>query len=164
MNRLTLLSLFIVSIGLPGCAATNHPLERHKEVVRLNAQAFNERDRSLLAATTHPKIVRHSQATPGLIVESREDLMAFFESDWASFPDSHIEITHMAAEVDLVGIFGRYTGRQDGQIGPFPPSGKELDLDFGAVFRIEDNQIAEIWVTWDNMTALTQLGHLQPPE
>ena len=45
-------------------------------------------------------------------------------------------------------------------MGPFPPSGLEAQFDFGAVVRIEDGNIAEWWVTWDNMTILRTLGHL----
>ena len=47
-----------------------------------------------------------------------------------------------------------------GPMGPFPPSGLEAQFDFGAVFRIEDGNIAEWWVTWDNMTILRTFGHL----
>ncbi len=45
-------------------------------------------------------------------------------------------------------------------MGPFPPSGKKMQVDFGAVLRVENAMIAELWVTWDNMAALAQLGHL----
>ena len=44
-------------------------------------------------------------------------------------------------------------------MGPFPPSGKRLSLDFAALFRIESGKIVELWVTWDNLAALSQLGH-----
>ena len=36
-------------------------------------------------------------------------------------------------------------------------------IDSAGVFRIEDDKIAEIWVTWDNVAGLTQLGLLPPP-
>jgi predicted ester cyclase len=45
-------------------------------------------------------------------------------------------------------------------MGPFPPSGRKVQFDFGAMFRIEDEKIAEWWVTWDNMMILKALGHL----
>jgi predicted ester cyclase len=37
-----------------------------------------------------------------------------------------------------------------------------MQLEFAAFLRVEDGRIAEMWVTWDNMAALTQLGHLPP--
>ncbi len=33
----------------------------------------------------------------------------------------------------------------------------------GGIFRLEDGKIAEMWVTWDNLSALMQLGHFPPP-
>ena len=38
-----------------------------------------------------------------------------------------------------------------------------MTVDMGALFRIADGRIAELWVTWDNMSALGQLGHFPPP-
>lgn len=68
----------------------------------------------------------------------------------------------MIAEGDRVAIWATYSGTQKGPLGPFPPSGKGLKLDISGVFRIEDAKIAEIWVTWGNLTSLTQLGHFPP--
>lgn len=31
-----------------------------------------------------------------------------------------------------------------------------MSLDFGAIFRLHDGRIAELWVIWDNMAALAQ--------
>ena len=45
-----------------------------------------------------------------------------------------------------------------GRMGPFPPSGKRVNFDFGAVARLENSKLAELWITWDNMTILGQLG------
>ncbi len=42
---------------------------------------------------------------------------------------------------------------------PFPPSGKRARFDFAGVFRGEDGRIAEMWIVWDNVTVLSQLGH-----
>jgi hypothetical protein len=32
------------------------------------------------------------------------------------------------------------------------------------MFRIEAGNIAELWVTWDNLAGLVQLGLFPPPE
>lgn len=49
-------------------------------------------------------------------------------------------------------------------MGPFPATGNEMEISFAGIHRIEDGKIAETWVTWDNLTALTQLGLWPPPE
>ncbi len=77
-------------------------------------------------------------------------------------PDSKVEINQMVAEDDRVAIWATYSGTQEGAMGPFPPSGKRMVLEFGAIFRVEEGKLAELWVTWDNMAALSQLGHFPP--
>ena len=62
-----------------------------------------------------------------------------------------------------MAVWATYRGTQRGRWGSFPPSGKSLEVDFVGFFRIEQGRIAELWVTWDNLAALVQLGHLQPP-
>jgi hypothetical protein len=51
-------------------------------------------------------------------------------------------------------------------MGPFPPSGKKVESTFLRILRLEDGKIAELWVEWDNLAMLTQLGHFPrpPPE
>jgi predicted ester cyclase len=76
------------------------------------------------------------------------------------FPTRSQTIKFMVAEGNLVAAWTTYEGTQQGPLGPFPPSGRKAQFDFGAVFRIEGGKIAEWWVTWDNMTILRSLGHL----
>lgn len=143
-----------------GCATSR--LEQNKQVVLAQARAYNERDIDGFRATLTPDLRRHCQATPDINVRSADEFVAFIESDLQACPDGQLVIDRLVAEGDLVGVFGRFIGTQDGPMGPFPPSGKQMVLDFGGVFRIENDRVAEIWITWDNLMALTQLGHWPP--
>lgn len=67
------------------------------------------------------------------------------------------------AEGDLVAVWATYEGTQKGPMGPFPASGRRMQLDFGAFLRLEKGKIAEMWVTWDNAAAHVQPGHLPAP-
>lgn len=69
----------------------------------------------------------------------------------------------MVAEGDRAGVRMTYEGTQEGQLGPFPPSGRRAFFQFGGIFTIRDGKLAEFSVTWDNVTTLTQLGHLPAP-
>jgi hypothetical protein len=62
--------------------------------------------------------------------------------------------------VPYLTYWATYSGTQQGQMGPFPPTGREISSDFAGYFRLSDGKIAEIWVIWDNLTILTQLGHM----
>jgi steroid delta-isomerase-like uncharacterized protein len=154
-----------VALGaLLACAGGERAaLERNKAIVRRNAEAINSRDLAGIDSTMAVNLVRHSQATPEVDVRSVDDFKAFLKTDWAAVPDSRIELSHLVAEGDFVAAWGTYAGTQEGQMGPFPATGNRMSLDIAALFRIENGRIAEIWVTWDNLAALAQLGLMPPP-
>lgn len=64
------------------------------------------------------------------------------------------------AEDDKVALRAIYRGTQTGQMGPFPPSGRKVAIPFRGILRIQNGKIAEMWVEWDNVAVLTQLGHM----
>jgi steroid delta-isomerase-like uncharacterized protein len=134
--------------------------EDNKKLVRRFGEAMNARQYQVLDELVAPDFVRHCQATPQIDVRSLEQFKDFLRQDTAVFPDSVQTLRHVLAEGDLVAVWVTYEGTQRGPMGPFPPSGKKMSIDFGAVIRVEKGRIAEMWVTWDNMTALAQLGHL----
>jgi predicted ester cyclase len=137
--------------------------EENKALVRRFGEAMNARQFHLLDELVAPGFLRHCQATPDIDVRSLQDFKDFLKQDAAVFPDSIQTLRYMLAEGDLVAIWAIYEGTQKGPMGPFPPSGKKMCIDFGAILRVENGRIAELWVTWDNMAALAQLGHLQAP-
>jgi len=70
----------------------------------------------------------------------------------------------LVAEGDRVAFWGTFTGTQEGPMGPFPATGRRLESEIGGMFRIETGKLAELWVTWDNLSGLAQLGLFPPPE
>jgi predicted ester cyclase len=139
------------------------PSEENKVLVHRFGEAMNTRQLHLLDELVAPGFLRHCQATPEIDVRSLQEFKDFLRRDAAVFPDSIQTLKHILAEGDLVAVWATYEGTQIGQMGPFPPSGKKMRVDFGAVLRVENGKIAEMWVTWDNMATLTQLGHLPAP-
>lgn len=134
-------------------------LMRHKDLVRRFVEAVNRRDHDDLAAFVAPGFTRHCPATPDVQVRSLDDFRRFLEQDLAAFPDSVVNFETLIAEGDLVGYWATYSGTQTGQMGPFPPSGRRATAPFAGYFRFEDGMIAEVFVTWDNIDFLVQLGH-----
>jgi predicted ester cyclase len=80
-----------------------------------------------------------------------------------SFPDQRVTIETLVAEGDYVAGYATYTGTQEGPMPPFPASGKKVESKFLSLFRLEEGKIAELWVEWDNLAMLKQLGHFPPP-
>ena len=148
----------LLSCG-PSAEATT---ESNKEVVRRLIAAINARDFDLLDELVAPDVVRHSQATAGVEVRSLEQFKEFLRQDLSTFPDAQQEIHTIIAEGDEVALYLTLTGTQDGPAGPFPASGKRVEVKFIGIMRLENAKVTEIWVEWDNLSILTQLGHIPP--
>ncbi len=155
---------FLALLLIGGCAAQSPvDLEPNKDLVRLFTSALNAADWVGLDSIISPDFQRHSQATPGAEVRSAAEFRALQEEFLKGVPDQRVELGMLLAEGDLVTARAVYRGTQTGQMGPFPPTGKAFESTFIAIFRIQDRRIAELWVEWDNMAILTQLGLLPPP-
>ncbi len=135
-------------------------VEENKLLVQRFGEAMNSRQFDLLDAIVAPDFIRHCQATPAIEVRSLEAFKAYLRQDSAVFPDFVQTLGHQVAEGDFVAVWATYEGTQKGPMGPFPASGRRMQLEFGAFLRVANGKIAEMWVTWDNMAALAQLGHL----
>jgi steroid delta-isomerase-like uncharacterized protein len=124
----------------------------HRAVDAMNRRALNELDD--LVATD---FVRHCEATPGP-VRSLADYKAFLRDFDTGFPDNVQTVKLLAAEEDLIGVYVTYEGTHLGPFGGIPPTGKHIKFDFAGMFKVRDGKLAEFWITWDNVTILTQLG------
>ena len=131
-----------------------------KSLVHRLEDAMNERHLDDLDDIMAEDFVRHCEATPQVDVRSREQFKEFLKAYDAGFPDNVQTFTHIVAEGDMIGVFATYEGTHLGPMGPFAPTGKTAKFSFAGVFRVEDGKLAELWVTWDNMAVLAQLGLL----
>jgi steroid delta-isomerase-like uncharacterized protein len=133
--------------------------ERNKSVVARFGEAVAAGRMDLLEELVAADFVRHCQATPWWDVRSRADFKRFLEEDRAAVPDSCITPRLLLAEGDLVAVWANYAGTQTGAWGQLPTTNKRFDVEVGMVFRLAEGRIAELWVTWDNLSMLKQLGH-----
>jgi predicted ester cyclase len=110
-----------------------------------------------------PNYVRHSQAMPPELQEirGRDAMHAWLLSNFEPFPDYREELEWLVGEGDFVAWRSRGTGTQVGALGPFPATRKRMDLVIIGMHRFEGDLVAETWTSWDNLAALTQLGHMQ---
>lgn len=153
--------LLVLAVGCTP-VPTAH-LEANKDLVRRFAEATNAADWESLAGLVAEDFERHSAATAGPPVTSRDAFVQLQESFLVSFPDQQVEIRQIVAEGDRVAILATYSGTHTGPMGDIPPTGKSVEAPFLAIFRIEAGRIAELWVEWDNLLMLNQLGLFPPP-
>ena len=160
--RVTRFAVLVLAVGIiVSCAPED--TSANEEIVMRMIEAVNARDFDALDEVVSPTVRRYSGATPEVHVTNLEEFKAFLHADLAAVPDAMQETNMIFSSGDMVAVHETYTGTQTGQMGPFPPSGRELEISFIGLLRIEDGKIAEIWVEWDNLNALAQLGHFPPP-
>ena len=137
--------------------------EQNKAVVRAFVEAINAQDWCRLDELVAPHFVRHSHAAGEPGVRSRDELKAFLSGEFATFPDAHESLEDLLAEGDRVAARHHFRGTQRGPLGPYPPTGRTMEADYIAIYRVEEGRIAEAWAEWDNLAGLTQLGHFPRP-
>ena len=155
----------IISLILAGCADKNikSQADINKEIVSKSFEVVGKGDFDGMDTYISQEYVRHCQATPDLVIESLDAFKEFIKADRKAIPDQKLIVKMLVAEGDLVAFWCTYTVTHTGQMGPFPPTGKSANLDFSGVHRLKNGKVVETWVTWDNITILTQLG-LFPPK
>ena len=128
------------------------------------AEALNTFNYDQLDECIKPDFIRHSQASGDQQIKSLEEYKLFYQ-EWANaFPDAHTTIHVLFAKDDMIASYATLTGTQTGSFGSLPATGKKMKSDFIGILRFEDGKIAEVWVEWDNLAILEQLGYFPPPD
>lgn len=159
MSRLCAFVVLVLVCSAPCVAGEAENIQLAESMVK----AINDRNLARLDHLVSPSVVRHSAATAGVVVTNLAEFKAFLESDFSAVPDSVMKIDVIFGNQNFVAMRATYSGTQSGQMGPFPATGKRFALPFVGILKIDDAKISEMWVEWDNVFALTQLGHLAAP-
>ncbi len=158
------LPLMAIFILLSGCTLDpDSDVSGNTEVVERFIEISNNGDWEQLAEVVASDFKRHSAATAGEPVKSLAEFIVLQQGFMTTFPDQHVRLDHMIAEGNHVAIRAVYTGTQAGPMGDFPATGNSVEAPFIAFFRVESGKIAELWLEWDNLGILTQLGMFPPP-
>ena len=107
-----------------------------------------------------PDYARYSQSSPpGLEkITGVDTYKGFLKQHKIAFPDYKEEILHIIAEGDKVFIVTRGQATHTGPMGDIAPTNKKLVIENFGLFRLEDGKVKEMWVSWDNVAMLRQLG------
>ena len=154
---------YLLVLVLMNCSPCSADEVENIRIAEALVSAINDRDLDRLDQYVSQGVIRHSAATAGVVVTNLAQFKAFLESDFAAVPDSVTKIDVIFGNQEYVALRALYSGTQSGQMGPFPPSGNRLELPFLGILKIDDGKISEMWVEWDNVYALSQLGHFNPP-
>lgn len=94
-----------------------------------------------------------------------EGFKAYYEVFRTAVPDAHYEVLDLVAEDDRVVVRWQMTGTHAGE---FPgidiqPTGRPITLNGVAIYRIENNLMAERWVVSDLYSAIQEVKQAQLP-
>lgn len=131
-----------------------------KQTVQAFVDAINSQDWTRLDSLVATEFVRHSIAAGDPPVRSRSDLVMFLRREFETFPDAQETILDILAEDEKVTVRHHFCGTQRGAMGAQPPTGKSIDAEYIAIYRVRNGQIIEAWAEWDNLAGLKQLGLL----
>jgi steroid delta-isomerase-like uncharacterized protein len=138
--------------------------EANKATVSRILERINAGDVEGFVAALAPGYVRHCQAMPPGLQEMRGPaaMREWLQANKTTFPDYREDLEMLVADGDLVAWRSVGRGTQAGALGPFPATGRRMDIAIIGMHRFENGQIVETWTSWDNLAALMQLG-LFPP-
>ena len=162
-QRNLIIPLILATLVVTCGPSPSKRLEANKDLVHRFNASINAADWDAFDELLTEDFRRHCQATPDVEVKSREEFKQLQESFLVSIPDQHITIEMLIAEGDKVAAYATYSGTQTGPMGEFPVTGKSVELKFLSIFRIVNGRIAELWVEYDNLAMLSQLGLFPPP-
>lgn len=131
-----------------------------KALVRAMLDAMNRRELGELDALLTDDFTRYCEATPEPVMRGLDAYKAFLRADAVAFPDNVQTLVHCLADGDEVAMYVTYEGTHHGPLGPMPATGKPVRFDFAGVGTVRDGKLADLRLTWDNMTILRQLGAL----
>jgi steroid delta-isomerase-like uncharacterized protein len=82
----------------------------------------------------------------------------------SAFPDYRWQIDHLIAEDDWLAAHFSDSGTHRGTFLGVPPTGKAIETQEFAFYRLEGGKIVEVWVTADDLATLRQLqSRSEPP-
>ena len=132
------------------------------EVHRVSHDAFNRRDWEGMRSLVAPDVV-YTDHPRGLTLEGFDDFIGWLQEWTAGMSDALVdEPEYLEAGTHSVCRFqGR--GTNDGPMGPAQATGRQLDLAFCEILRIEDGRMSRGDIYYDAMTMMVQFGVAQAP-
>ena len=96
-------------------------------------------------------------------IEGPEAFAGFMAGVSRAFPDFRFDMHHVVAEGDLVAAHYDFAGtQQDTFLGSVPSLGRSFSTRGMSLFRCVNGRIEELWVAFNSLSMLQQLGAVPP--
>ena len=134
--------------------------EENKELVRRYLKAFNDRDHDTLSEVLAEDVVEHGVSDE---LRGLEDIMDFLDTHFEIFPDYTGSTEAVIAEGDTVVVRYSASGTHTGEYQGIDPTGHTVEWTGVGIYRVEDDEIADIWLEEDRLGLLEQLEVVDRP-
>ncbi|MFN2544286.1 MAG: ester cyclase [Actinomycetota bacterium] len=133
------------------------------DVVRRVEEAYSSGRLELLDELISPDL---KAETPGSDqIHGIEGIKGATQMSKSAFPDKNVAIEDIFAEGDMVALRCRMTGTNRGGLPWFgiPANDKEIDIQWIAMYRVQEGKIVESWAQMDLPKMMQQLGAMPGP-
>lgn len=137
--------------------------DENKAVARRYVEeGFNADSMEALDELFAPNFVNHDPGVPA--VRDLEGLKENMRLMRQAFPDIQTSIDALLADGDYVTKRFTVRGTHQGEFNGIPPTGNQIECQGIDVLRISEGKIQEIWMSFNYLGVLQQLGVLPQPE
>ena len=138
-------------------------VDENKAVARRYVEdGFNAGSMEALDELFAPNFVNHDPGAPA--VRDLEGLKESMRLMHQAFPDIQTSIDALLADGDYVTKRFTVRGTHQAEFNGIPPTGKQIECQGIDILRISGGKIHEIWMSFDYLGVLQQLGVLPQPE
>ena len=135
--------------------------EENKALVAAYLREVDKGRVEALREFSRPDLVLHLPGFPPLGLEAAIESGRHFR---AAFPDLSHETFDLIAQGDRVVLSTVIKGTHTGRFQGMASTGRPISINVVTIFRLEEEQIAEIWELADLLRFFLQLGFsVQPP-
>lgn len=134
--------------------------QKRTVLVRVIEEGFGRGNLQVIDELVDPNVVEHQY---NIKPATREGIKECIRMLHRAFPDFNVTMQHETVDGDLA--WGHFTARgtQTGPLGPFPATGKAIEINVFDLARVRGDRIVEHWGVPDLFAQLEQLG-LMPRE
>lgn len=134
-------------------------IDEQKELVRRSfEETWSEDNDEAIDELVAEDFVLHDPAYPET-VSGRDGYKEFVETYRTAFPaDTNFTLEDVIGEGDVVAVRWIGHGTHENEFMGIEPTHEEIEVAGQTMARIEDEQIAEMWTSYDALGLLQQIG------
>lgn len=132
----------------------------NEQLVRQYLEAFNENDHERISELLADDVVEHGIHEE---LHGTDEILEFLQRHFDIFPDYSGKTEAVVTEDDTVVVRYTVSGTHRGEYLGVEPTGDTAEWTGMAMYRIEDGEVAKIWLEEDRLGLLEQLHIVEPP-